>query len=148
MPETIEIKIPAKPKFLRVVRLEIRFICETMNFSSADVNIITLAVDEACSNIIKHAYGGPTDQPIHIFCHIHNDRVEFTIRDFGKKSDIEKIKSRQLDDVRPGGLGVHLIKTVMDEVSYDNNFDVGNQLKLIKYLTQRDPNVKHSDKCY
>ena len=143
MSDTIEIKIPAKPKYLRIVRLEIRFICEAMNFSSADINFITLAVDEACSNIIKHAYGGPTDKPIEVTCHVHADRVEFVIRDYGKKSNIRKIKSRQLDDVRPGGLGVHLIKTAMDEVQYDNSLDVGNQLKLIKYINQRDRNVKH-----
>jgi len=134
MSETVEIKISAQPKLLKIVRLSVQHICEISGFSAEDSNNITLAVDEACSNIIKHAYDGPTAKPIHITCHIFKNRVEFYLRDLGKKANIKEIKSRQLDDVRPGGLGVHLIRSVMDEVVYDNSFEVGNQLKLVKFF--------------
>jgi len=131
--EKIEIRIPAEPRFLKIVRSAINHICEIMGFSSDEKNNITLAVDEACTNIIKHAYGGATGQPIHIACHIFDDRLEILLRDFGKKADISAIKSRQLDDIRPGGLGVHLINCLMDTVNYDNSFEQGNQLQLVKY---------------
>jgi len=134
MIDIIEIKIPSEARFLKIIRAAVKHICETMGFIEEDVNNITLAVDEACSNIIKHAYCGPTDQPIHITCNLYDDRLEVLLRDFGKKVNIKNIKPRKLDDVRPGGLGVHLIKTVMDIVRYDNSFDQGNQLQLVKYL--------------
>jgi len=138
MAEVIEIKIPSEPKFLKIIRSAMNHICETMGFSQEDTNNITLAVDEACSNIIKHAYGGPTDQPIHLICSLYHDRLEVLLRDFGKKVDRKKIKSRELDDVRPGGLGVHLIKSVMDVVNYDNSSEQGNQLQLVKYIRKKE----------
>ena len=137
MVETIEIKIPAEPKYLKIIRSAMNNICDTMGFSQEDISNITLAVDEACSNIIKHAYGGPTDKPNQAKINICHEKFEIYLRDFGKKADPKKIKPRNLDDVRPGGLGVHFIKSVMDEVVYDNSFDLGNQLKLIKNITQK-----------
>ncbi len=112
-------------------------ICETMGFTQEEINNIMLAVDEACSNIIKHAYDGATNQPIHVTCNLHDNRLEVLLRDFGKKADIKEIKSRELNDVRPGGLGVHLIKSVMDVVSYDNSLEQGNQLQLIKFIPRK-----------
>lgn len=138
MPETVEIKISAEPKLLKIVRLGVQYICEIIGFSTDVSNNITLAVDEACSNIIKHAYEGPSTQPIHVACNIFQDRVEFLLRDFGKKANKDEIKSRKLDDVRPGGLGVHLIKSIMDEVVYDNSFETGSQLKLVKFFQKKD----------
>lgn len=135
--DSIEIKISAKPKYLKIIRGAVKNICEILEFCQEDTNNITLAVDEACSNIIKHAYGGPTDQPIKMTLNTYKNKLEIYLRDYGKKADIKKIKSRQLDDVRPGGLGVHLIKTVMDEVVFDNNFEQGNQLKLTKNIIKK-----------
>jgi anti-sigma regulatory factor (Ser/Thr protein kinase) len=138
MAETIEIKIPAEPKFLKIVRAAMNHICETMGFSQEDINNVTLAVDEAGSNIIRHAYGGALGQPIQIICHLHPNRLEIILRDFGQKANVNNIKSRELDDVRPGGLGVHLIKSVMDVVNYDTNFEQGNQLQLVKYIRNKE----------
>lgn len=133
MPKEIKIIVPSEPQFLKIVRLGVGHICEIAGFSTEDCNNITLAVDEACTNIIKYAYDGQTTKPIQITCNLFEDRVEFLLRDFGKKANLKEIKSRQLDDVRPGGLGVHLIKSVMDKVIYDNSFEIGNQLQLVKF---------------
>ena len=138
MGQSIEIKIPSEPKFLKIIRAVICQVCEIVGFSPEEGNNITLAVDEACSNIIKHAYGGSTDKPIHVTCTLFRDRLEILLRDFGKKADINEIKSRELDDVRPGGLGVHLIKSVMDLVEYENRLDEGNQLQLVKFISKKE----------
>lgn len=134
----IEIKIPSDPKFLKIIRAAIGHICETMGFSSDEGNNITLAVDEACSNIIKHAYGGATDQVIEMICSVHGDRVEILLKDVGKTVSAESIKSRQLDDIRPGGLGVHLIRSVMDIVKYEHQPTGGNLLQLVKFLQRKE----------
>jgi len=62
--DTIEISIPAKPEFLKIIRAAVSSICQVMGFCDEDLNNVILAVDESCSNIIKHAYGGPTEKPI------------------------------------------------------------------------------------
>jgi len=59
------------------------------------------------------------------------------LRDSGLKTDPEKIKSRNLEDVRPGGLGVHIIKSTMDVVAYDNSSEDFNYLTMAKYLPGR-----------
>lgn len=130
--DTIEITIPAKPQFLKIIRAAVSSICEVRKVCQEDLHNIILAVDEACSNIIKHAYGKPTDKPINAIINICENKFEINLRDNGKKVDPKEIKSRQLDDVRPGGLGVHFIKTVMNEVVYDNSTEQGNLLKMVK----------------
>ena len=135
--DTIEISIPAKPEFLKIVRAALSAICEIRDFAKDDLNNIILAVDESCSNIIRHAYGGATKKPIQVKINIYHEKMEIYLRDFGEKAVIKKIKPRKLDDVRPGGLGVHFIKSVMDEVIYDNSLDKGNQLKLVKNIKKK-----------
>ena len=135
--ETLEIKIPANPKFLKIIRLWVRLTSEVIGFSIEESNNIALGVDEACSNIIKHNYKKSSQQPIQIVCNIYDDRIEFLLRDFGEKANVAEIKSRNLDDIRPGGLGVHLIQSVMDEVVYDSRLEIGNQLQLVKYFNKR-----------
>jgi anti-sigma regulatory factor (Ser/Thr protein kinase) len=130
----IEIKLPSDPQFLKIIRGGIVHMGEICGFSDEECNAVTIAVDEAVSNIIKHTYNGDKNQKIVLRFKIMDDRLEVIIRDFGRKIDPKKIKPRELDDIRPGGLGVHLIKTTMDVVSYDNSLDVGNQLTMAKFL--------------
>ena len=132
--QEIEIKVPSNPQFLKIIRGGISHISELCGFSEEECNALTVAVDEASSNIIRHTYGGNTEEVIVVNFRILQDRLEVVLRDFGKKVDPEKIKPRNLDEIRPGGLGVHLIKSTMDEVIYDNTPEIGNQLVLVKYL--------------
>jgi anti-sigma regulatory factor (Ser/Thr protein kinase) len=137
MARTVEIRIPSDPRMLKIVRAGISHVCSIMGFQRPDRNNIILAVDEACSNIIKHAYKGENNKPIIIIIKINLHRLEINLRDYGEKVDIKAIKSRKLDDIRPGGLGVHLIKSVMDEVIYEDGPDLGNRLHLVKYVKKR-----------
>ena len=73
-------------------------------------------------------------KPILVKLQILEDRFEIVLRDYGQKAEVERIKSRQLEDVKPGGLGVHIIKSTMDVVNYDNSLQIGNRLTLAKYL--------------
>lgn len=130
----IEIKLPSDPRYLKIIRNGISHISEICGFSDEECNALTIAVDEAAANIIKHTYSGDENQTIVVRFTIKDDRLEITLRDFGKKIDPKNIKPRNLDDIRPGGLGVHLIKSAMDEVTYDNSPEVGNQLIMTKYL--------------
>ncbi|MFQ5601888.1 MAG: ATP-binding protein [bacterium] len=132
--DEIEIKIPSNPQLLKVVRCGVSHLCDICEFTQEERNAVILAVDEAASNIIKHAYNGAPNKPIVIIFRLLHDRLEIVLRDFGEKADPKKIKSRDLDDIRPGGLGVHLIKSTMDRVYYNTTLKEGNELTLTKYL--------------
>ncbi|MFQ5707463.1 MAG: ATP-binding protein [bacterium] len=134
--EVVEIRVPSDPRLLKIVRCGINHLCDICGFPEEARNAVTLSVDEAASNIIKHTYKGQTDKLIVVTCRILEDRLEIVLRDFGEKADLKKIKSRELEDVRPGGLGVHLIKSNMDVVVYDDTLKDGNQLTLAKYLPE------------
>lgn len=104
--------------------------------SNENQECIVMAINEACMNIIQHAY--EDDENGEIIVEIWKAYNELIIRiyDFARKVDCNKIKSRDLDDIRPGGLGVHLIHKVMDSVDYKNiNDDFGNMLELRKVLS-------------
>jgi len=132
--DTVEIRLPADPKLLKIVRVSVVNFCEIIGFPTDDCNNTMLAVDEACSNIIKHAYRGSTSKPILVTLRRLKDGLQVVLQDYGIKADPKNIKPRPLDEVRPGGLGVHLIRSVMDKVKFGNSKQEGNQLTLVKYL--------------
>jgi len=132
----VELTIPSDPKYMRLVRGLVAAAAEVVGFKKTDVNSLCLAVDEACTNIIKHAYGGDHKQKIEVRLSMRPDRLDVRLRDYGRKADPAKIKPRELDDVRPGGLGVHFIREIMDNVVYDVTVDVGTELRMTKSLAE------------
>jgi anti-sigma regulatory factor (Ser/Thr protein kinase) len=134
----IEIKITSDPKFLTIVRAMVGKVCELVECSREEENQIILAVDEACSNIMKHTYRGDLGQSIEIRCESARDKIEFVLQDCGPPVDAGKIKPRPLEELRPGGLGTHFIRTIMDEVKYDHVEGCGNILRMVKYLRRNE----------
>jgi len=134
--ETVSLVVPSHPKYLYVVRSALYPIVAAAGFTKRDARRMILAVDEACSNIIKHAYGNDTKKTISIV--IQNDREHFTVtlRDYGKKPDMSTIAPRDLEDVRPGGLGTHFMAAAFDQVRYDTGEEQGTLLTLIKKKMQ------------
>ncbi len=130
----LELRIPSDPAFLTIVRQVTSAVGAMAGLSSEEVNCVVLAVDEACTNVIKHAYKCDYSQHMVLNCELRPDRLEFRLRDFGTKCDLSCIRSRDLDDIKPGGLGVHIISEVMDEVEYDTRHAVGTELKMTKFL--------------
>jgi len=132
MTKTIELHLTSDPPLLSVMRAAVSKVCEISGFDQMDTSKIILALDEACANIIKHAYKGKTGQNIVIACRIKPSRLEFILEDEGEPCDVKKIKSRPLHEVRPGGLGVYLITSVMDKVVYADGTEEGNRLFMYK----------------
>ena len=136
----IELHISSNPEYLRVVRLAVRQVGLVVGFEEKTREMIALAVEEALTNVIRHSYGGPCDEQIVIKLNRISGApegrgaLEITVRDFGRKVDPETIKGRNLDHIRPGGLGVHLIESVMDEVEYCSAQGQGMVLQMKKYL--------------
>jgi len=102
---------------LAEVRHSARAFLEKCGFEECAAELLVLALDEACTNIIRYAYANQC-RPVRLEMESLTDRVRFTLRDYGQQCDPKLIRSRELEDIRPGGLGVHIIKHVFDFVEY------------------------------
>lgn len=100
------------------------------------VDNVIIAVNEACMNIIQHAYHGLPGEEIEIDLFIYSQLLEIIIKDNAEPVNFKYIVGRDLHDVRPGGLGVNFIKEIMDEVIYEHREDKeGNMITLRKVVT-------------
>ncbi len=133
MKDSVIITVPSHPKYLSVVRAVTARMGQLHEMTETAIDDIKLAVDEACSNVIKHAYRGETSRKITLRYTIKRGVFTVNIDDNGIKSAIEQMRGRSLDDVKPGGLGVHFIRKVFDVVELDDRKQRGNRLILIKY---------------
>ncbi len=112
-------------------------IAEQAGFSGKDVYAIQLATDEACSNVIEHAYKGIQGGSIEISCNVHGDTLTIIVHDHGLEFDITRVKkpdlSRKLEEREIGGLGIYLIQKLMDEVHFESSAKTGNYLTMVKH---------------
>lgn len=140
-PQPVRICIASTPAHLPIVRSAVGEICRLIGFRDSSVDSVVLAVDEALANIIKHAYEGQQDQPIEVtFAALWEAGVqsglEVVLEDRGKTVDFAKLHGRDLDDVRPGGLGTHIMTACMDHLNYAPRAGGGTRLTMIKYLRE------------
>ena len=137
----LRLELPSNPEILCVVRSAVMRLAEEIGFSAAECRALTRAVDEALANIICHAYDGRPGQPIELLCRRLQDRaankqragLEIVLVDHGAAADRKELCGRSLDDVRPGGLGLHFIKDGVDVMQYTSHAHK-NRLRLVKYL--------------
>jgi len=102
-----------------------------------NLDCMVMAINEACMNVIQHAYHGRDDGEIIVEFWKDADELLIRIYEFADQVDLDSIRSRDLADVRPGGLGVHIIHQVMDSVLYKNcNEPMGNLLEMRKQLNK------------
>ena len=106
------------------------------------VYAVQLAVDEACSNIIEHAYGGEGRGDIICVCDSHDQGLTVTLQDKGRPFNPREIPEPdlhcRLEDRQEGGLGLYIIYQLMDEVKFDFISQSGNVLKLVKLRETED----------
>jgi serine/threonine-protein kinase RsbW len=114
-----KIEFASHPANLWLVRHCVRQFLQHRAFSNREVDLMVLGVDEACTNIIRHAYHLAEDQLISLSLEtIKSNGVRFRLRDYGDRFDSTKYHGRSLDQLRPGGLGVHLIRHAFDQIDY------------------------------
>ena len=127
-------RFPAKSAELRAIRESVRRGAADGGAREQALKDIVLAVDEACQNIIRHAYGEETGGEIEVRVEGTAHELRIWLRDFAPSVDPECLaKSRSLDEVRPGGLGTHFILSLMDEAEFVPQPDgAGNLLRMVK----------------
>lgn len=138
----LKLEMVSNPAYLCGARELINQIAKRIGFSDSQACQIALAVDEALINVIRHGYEKRTDGRIWVSVQpLSGDPPEglrVVVEDEAKQVDPSTIRGRSLEDIRPGGLGVHIIREVMDEVVYEKRADVGMRLILTKLLQGKD----------
>ncbi len=132
MTDTVTLAVPSHPKYLYVIRSTLYPLVIDAGFARKEARRVILAVDEACSNIIKYAYEGDREKTIGVKVSIDERGLLIELTDTGKKPDVARIAPRKLDEIRPGGLGTHFMAQVFDRVEYDTSRDTGTVLTLVK----------------
>lgn len=131
----VEMRIDSRPDCLRLVRAVVSEAASASGFSEDCVREVVLAVDEACQNIIRHAYGGEPDGEILLDMRHEGDRLAVYLVDFADPVDEATVKPRPLDQVKPGGLGTHFIQQCMDESGFRTPpKGAGNCLRMVKWI--------------
>jgi serine/threonine-protein kinase RsbW len=134
MSGTVTLMVPSHPRYLYVIRSALYPVVVDAGFSKKEARKIVLAVDEACSNIIKYAYEGDHSKLIALNVIVEKTKLVIELKDSGKKPDVSRIIPRKLDDIRPGGLGTHFMAAVFDSVEYDTSSHAGTTLTLEKSI--------------
>ena len=133
-----KLEIKSRTENLAEIREFINFAAVDAGFSKEAIDNIILAVDEACTNIIKHAYKYLPDGKI--ILNLKTDKKTFTIDiiDYGKSFEPGLIPNPDLqkyfDEKRVGGLGMYLMKSLMDDVKYTSVPGKFNQVSLSKNI--------------
>lgn len=110
-----ELNIEADANKLCDVRKFVKEVIESFGCCEETSNKIILAVNEACMNVIQHAYKESEQGKMLLQIEKKGSLLIFRLNDFAKPVDIECIKPRDLDEIRPGGLGTFFITEIMDE---------------------------------
>jgi anti-sigma regulatory factor (Ser/Thr protein kinase) len=130
-----ELTILADPDRLSHIRSVVKSSVEALGCDYYLTQKIVLAVNEACMNIIQHAYNNNKNGEFQISLKQCDDKLYFTLTDNAEHIDLESVRARDLDDIRPGGLGLHFIKEVMDEFSIGHlDGEKGNYLEMMKRI--------------
>lgn len=132
---------PASFESLDLIRAFVGHAAGDFGLDANGIYAVQLAVDEACTNIIEHAYEGKVEQEIQCTCQIAPEALTIVIRDCGKPFDPEQVPepdlAASLEERQTGGLGLYFMRQLMDEVSFhfiqdDGNGQSCNLLTLVK----------------
>ena len=146
--EKLEFKmtVPNASEFVSVIRLAISGIASRMGFSIEEIEDIKVAVSEACTNVIQHAYDeqdDPNQHPILVNAIIYPKQLEIIIEDKGKGFDLAHIgtdeQKKQSEEKLGLGLGLTFIKSLMDDSEVTSEIGKGTRIKMIKNSPQTQP---------
>src|SRR5690625_1928174 len=140
----IEMKVPAKAEYVGVIRLSVSGIANRMGFNYEDIEDLKVAVAEAVTNVVEHAYKGNETGEVTIGFGVYEDRLEIMVADRGGSFDLKEVKSdigpyqpdESIETLREGGFGLFLINALMDKVEINNEYGVF--VLMTKYLYEAE----------
>jgi serine/threonine-protein kinase RsbW len=134
-PDTVELRIPSRPEWVALARLATAAVASRLQLSIEEIEDLKLAVAEACTAVIQHPNHG---EFIHLACEASAGELRVRVHDSGRHgAHAEQGTTMDLTEARIAGLGVFLIRTLMDEVSYNVHPQLGTDLLMVKRLADR-----------
>ena len=132
--QQVRLTIPARPEYITLCRLALTGLARLHPFSEEVLADLKLALTEACSNSVRHAYEEADDGVVEIFYELQPDRLVIEVTDEGEGFDPEDASSGS-DDLSEGGLGIAIIRAIADEVDIGARSDgTGSRLRFEKAL--------------
>ena len=132
------LQVPSSTENLALIREFVSSAASQAGFDKKDIAKLELAVDEACANVIEHAYGHDVSKEVVVRATLADDALSIDIEDTGDGFDPKTINQEELEQLiskrKTGGLGMRLMKSLMDEVRYEIEPGKKNALHLMKRL--------------
>ena len=128
--EVVSMNMSTNPNFVSVIRLTTSGIASRMGFTLDDIDDLKVSISEACTNAIKHS----KEDSFEVIFHIYDDRLTIEVNDKGTGYDKTQVKEPDLKNPQTSGLGLFIIKTLMDEVEINTCSEKGTSIKMTKIV--------------
>ncbi|HKX31831.1 MAG TPA: ATP-binding protein [Blastocatellia bacterium] len=132
------LQVPSSTENLALIREFVASIGKQAQMSETDISQLELAVDEACANVIEHAYGHDISKEVMVRAVFDEDEIRISIIDTGRGFDPAKAQPESIEKLvserKSGGLGIRLINSLMDDVSYEITPGQKNELHMTKKI--------------
>ena len=132
------LQVPSSTENLALIREFVSNVGQQAGLDAKDVSKLELAVDEACANVIEHAYGHDTSKEVIIRATFDEEALRIDVEDTGRGFDPDSVEPSELEQLvrerKSGGLGMRLMKQLMDEVRYEIEPGRKNELHMVKRL--------------
>ncbi len=132
MNEVISIKLPSKAEYVSIARLTASVLANNIGFNFEEIEDIKVAVGEACNNAVLH--GESHSDEIMINFGVFHDKFEVSVMDQGIGFDMNEYIEPDLENPKVGGLGIFIMKSLMDEVELDTHPQEGTCIKMTKFM--------------
>ena len=139
--EISTISLPVNLSYLAAIQSYVGEVADKAGFSYKDKNLILLAVEEAVSNVVKHAFSPEEEATFEVICQLSSTEFRVIIRDKGLPFDPSQVKAfsikEALEEEKQVGLGFRLMKGCVDELTFHNKGFGGKEVHIVKYLHQQ-----------
>lgn len=131
MTDLLRFSVPGKPEYVSTIRMAISSVASNLGFDVEAIDDIKVAVSEACTNVVKH--GKEAIICYEVSCEITDNAMIISVTDKIGGYDITSYVPPQLDQPKENGLGIFIIKALMDEVAISSKLGVGTEIRMTKY---------------
>ncbi len=132
MSEKITIKLPCKKEYVVIARMTAAIVASQLSLDIEQIEDIKMAVSEACNNAIQHSHG--LDDFFNVIYGADRQKLTIEISDNGSGFDLNSYRKPDLEELKDGGLGIFIMRSLMDEVLIESQPNIGTVVKLIKNL--------------
>ena len=131
---SVRLTIPAKPEYITLGRLALTALARVRPLPEETLSDLKLALTEACTNSVRHAYQHGREGMVEIVYRLTPDSVVVEVADDGEGFEPDELENGDSGELSEGGLGIAIIRSVADEVEIGERESGGSRLRFVKFL--------------